>query len=184
MHHMTNILPAACMYNKTPSSSFVRIAEALIYWQLDVLHMYGMYLRLRCIAQPISTPPAIPCPTQVYGPENLAPLPGSPDPANPTKWVQVGGDPVSFDAVTGARISSPPGSAALFALTEGFYFCMLVESDGEAALFDAPEGTLNKKLQLNYSHLNIYDVERYEYKYTGTHYDITAVHLSWTPRII
>lgn len=99
--------------------------------------------------------PAIPCPTQVYGPENLAPLPGSPDPANPTKWVQVGGDPVSFDAVTGARISSPPGSAALFALTEGFYFCMLVESDGEAALFDAPEGTLNKKLQLNYSHLNM-----------------------------
>lgn len=90
-------------------------------------------------------PPAIHCPTQAFaGTEDLLPLPGSTDEANPTTWVQVAGDPVSFDATTGARISSPSGSAAVFALTEGSYFCMLVESDGEAALFDAPEGEQKK----------------------------------------
>lgn len=30
--------------------------------------------------------------------------------------------------------------AAVFVLTAGSYFCMVAESNGEAVLFDAPEG--------------------------------------------
>ena len=104
-------------------------------------------------------PPSTVPPTQVYaGTEDLVSLPGSPDEANPTTWVQVAGDPVSFDATTGARISSPPGSAAVFALTEGSYFCMLVESDGEAALFDAPEGKQNKVVAVFKNIIDVYSV--------------------------
>lgn len=39
---------------------------------------------------------------------------------------------------TGERTDA--GGAAVYALTAGGYWCMLAESNGEAALFDAPEG--------------------------------------------
>lgn len=39
---------------------------------------------------------------------------------------------------TGKR--SDAGGSAVYALFAGVYWCMLAESNGEAALFDAPEG--------------------------------------------
>lgn len=67
--------------------------------------------------------------------EQFFPLPGTPDPANPAMFKQIAGDP-AFDEVTGLRNDN----AAVFVITEGVFFCMLAESNGEAALFDAPEG--------------------------------------------
>lgn len=79
-----------------------------------------------------------PIPAQVFdGADEFLVLPGSPDPANPTKYKQIAGAPVTFDEVSGERIDN---NAAVFVLTEGAYFCMVAESNGEAALFDAPEG--------------------------------------------
>ena len=74
-----------------------------------------------------------PIPREVF--EAFLPLPGSPDPANPAKYKQIAGEP-AFDEDTGVRSDS----SAVFVLTEGIYFCMLAESNGEAVLFDAPEG--------------------------------------------
>lgn len=74
------------------------------------------------------------------GQEDLLPPPGSPDPANPIVYKQISGDQVTFDATTGERAAGDGSSAAVFALTDGLYWCMLAESNGEAALFDAPEG--------------------------------------------
>lgn len=68
--------------------------------------------------------------------EEFLPLPGSPDPANPAKYKQIAGD-LGFDEDTGMRNDK----AAVFVVTEGTYFCMLAESNGEAVLFDAPEGS-------------------------------------------
>lgn len=56
-------------------------------------------------------------------------------PGNPVTYEQIAGKP-AFDDATGERNSN----AAVFALTDGSYQCMLAESNGEAALFDAPEG--------------------------------------------
>ena len=67
--------------------------------------------------------------------EEFLPLPGSPDPANPAKYKQIAGD-LAFDEDTSMRNDK----SAVFVLTEGTYFCMLAESNGEAVLFDAPEG--------------------------------------------
>lgn len=67
--------------------------------------------------------------------EDFYTLPGTPDPANPARYKQIAGDP-AFDAVTGLRNDN----SAVFVITEGVFFCMLAESNGEAALFDAPEG--------------------------------------------
>ena len=39
----------------------------------------------------------------------------------------------------GERINT--GGAAVYTLFAGSYWCMLAESNGEATLFDAPEGT-------------------------------------------
>lgn len=62
-------------------------------------------------------------------------LPGSPDPSNPVVYKQIAGEP-AFDS-SGNRVDSP----AIFVLYDAAtYFCMLIESNGEAALFDAPEG--------------------------------------------
>lgn len=72
----------------------------------------------------------------VYG--EFLPLPGSPDPANPILYEQIAGEP-AFDEVTGER----NGNSAAFVLTDGTYMAMLAESDGEAALFDAPEGSMS-----------------------------------------
>ena len=72
--------------------------------------------------------------------EEFLPLPGSPNAANPTKYKQIAGD-LAFDKDTGMRNDK----SAVFVLTEGTYFCMLAESNGEAVLFDAPEG-LNELL--------------------------------------
>ena len=75
------------------------------------------------------------------GVDDFLPLPGSPGPGGSVKYKQIAGEPVTFDADSGARNNSPAsGSAAVFVLKGGAYFCMLAESDGEAALFDAPEG--------------------------------------------
>lgn len=74
-----------------------------------------------------------PIPPEVFA--EFFPLPGSPDPANPVKYKQIAGEP-AFDEATGARNSN----SAVFVLTEGTYFCMVAESQGEASLFDAPEG--------------------------------------------
>lgn len=74
------------------------------------------------------------------GQDELLPLPGSPDAANPVLYKQISGEPVTFDAVTGER--NADGRTAVFALTEGVYWCLLAESNGEAALFDAPEGEM------------------------------------------
>ena len=74
-----------------------------------------------------------PVPSEVF--ETFDPLPGTPDPSNPTRYRQIEGQP-AFDEDSGERNSNP----AVFVLTEGIVFCMLVESDGEAALFDVPEG--------------------------------------------
>lgn len=70
----------------------------------------------------------------VFG--EFLPLPGSPDPANPILYEQIAGQP-AFDEVTGER----NGNSAMFVLTDGTYMTMLAESNGEAALFDAPEGS-------------------------------------------
>lgn len=43
---------------------------------------------------------------------------------------------------------SDDGGSAVFALTDGAYWCMLAESNGEAALFDAPEGDILWILEL------------------------------------
>ena len=67
--------------------------------------------------------------------EEFLPLPGTPDPANPATYKQIAGEP-AFDKETGLRNDN----SAVFVLTEGIYFCMLAESNGEAVLFDAPEG--------------------------------------------
>lgn len=67
--------------------------------------------------------------------EDFFPLPGTPDPANPARYKQIAGDP-AFDEVTGLRNNN----SAVFVITEGVFFCMLAESNGEAALFNAPEG--------------------------------------------
>lgn len=76
-------------------------------------------------------------PPEVYaGADEFSPLPGNPDPANPVVYKQIAGGP-AFDA-SGVRRDT----AAVFAIHGGAYFCMLAESDGEAALFDAPEGML------------------------------------------
>lgn len=77
--------------------------------------------------------PLTPIPPDTFDTDFL-PLPGSPDPTNPTRYKQIAGSP-AFDEETGERNSD----AAVFVLTEGFYMCMLAESDGAAALFDAPE---------------------------------------------
>ena len=69
--------------------------------------------------------------------EEFFPLPGSPDPANPTKYKQIAGEP-AFDEDTGMTRGD---ASAVYVLTEGTYFCMLAESNGEAVLFDAPEGS-------------------------------------------
>ena len=74
-----------------------------------------------------------PIPPEVF--EEFLPLPGSPDPSNPTKYKQIAGEP-AFDEDTGIRSDG----SAVFVLTEGLYFCMLAESNGVAVLFDAPEG--------------------------------------------
>ncbi|CAM9795943.1 unnamed protein product, partial [Laminaria digitata] len=50
-------------------------------------------------------------------------------------YKQIAGEP-AFDEDTGLRNNN----SAVFVLTEGVYFCMLAESNGEAVLFDAPEG--------------------------------------------
>lgn len=77
-----------------------------------------------------------PVPAQVSdGRYEFLPLPGSPDPANPVIYKQIAGKP-AFGA-SGRRNDNP----AVFVLHEGAYFCMLAESNGEAALFDAPEGS-------------------------------------------
>lgn len=68
--------------------------------------------------------------------EEFLPLPGSPDPENPAMYRQIAGDP-AFDEGTGLRNDN----SAVFVLTEGTYFTLLAESNGEAVLFDAPEGT-------------------------------------------
>ncbi|CAM9242475.1 unnamed protein product [Scytosiphon promiscuus] len=70
----------------------------------------------------------------VFG--EFLPLPGDPDPANPILYEQISGEP-AFDEVTGERT----GNSAAFVLTDGTYMAMLAESNGEAALFDAPEGS-------------------------------------------
>ena len=62
-------------------------------------------------------------------------LPGSPDPANPARYKQIAGAP-AFDEDTGLRNDN----TAVFVITEGVFFCMLAESNGTAALFNAPEG--------------------------------------------
>ena len=67
--------------------------------------------------------------------EEFLPLPGSPNPDNPSMYKQIAGDP-AFDEATGLRNDN----TAVFVLTEGAYFTMLAESNGEAVLFDAPEG--------------------------------------------
>lgn len=85
-----------------------------------------------------------PIPLDVF--ETFSSLPGSPDPSNPTTYKQIDGDPVVFDEATGERNGTT--NSAVFVLTEGTYFCMLVESNGEAALFDAPEGEDNKYSQI------------------------------------
>lgn len=77
------------------------------------------------------------------GQDELLPLPGSPDAANPVLYKQISGQPVTFDAVTGERSGDDGGGTAVFALTEGVYWCLLAESNGEAALFDAPEGEID-----------------------------------------
>lgn len=84
------------------------------------------------------------CRRQVFeGVDDFVILPGNPDPSNPSRYQQIAGLPVSFDADTGARVPAEDGSgAAVFVLTDGVYFCMIAESEGEAALFDAPEGRL------------------------------------------
>lgn len=81
-----------------------------------------------------------PIPPQVFdGVEEFLPLPGDDvDPENPVSYKQIAGKQ-AFDAVSGERNDN----TAVFVLTEGTYFCMVVESDGEAALFDAPEGERN-----------------------------------------
>lgn len=43
-----------------------------------------------------------------------------------------------FDEETGERIDT--NGAAVYGLFAGMYWCMLAESNGEAALFDVPEG--------------------------------------------
>ena len=74
---------------------------------------------------------------QVFdGQDELLPIPGAIDPLNPVLYRQISGSPVFDEA--GER--SDAGGAAVFALTAGGFWCMLAESDGEAALFDAPEG--------------------------------------------
>ena len=63
------------------------------------------------------------------------PLPSA-TPGNPALYQQIAGEP-AFDEATGER----NGNAAVFALYDGTaYQCMLAESNGVAALFDAPEG--------------------------------------------
>lgn len=78
-----------------------------------------------------------PVPADAYdGAELFQPLPGNGvDSANPVKYQQIAGRE-ALDFASGERNDN----AAVFVLTEGTYFCMVVESDGEAALFDAPEG--------------------------------------------
>lgn len=66
--------------------------------------------------------------------EEFYTLPGTPDPANPVVYKQIAGEP-AFDE-SGERNDN----AAVFVLDEELYFCMLVDSGGEAVLFDAPEG--------------------------------------------
>lgn len=67
--------------------------------------------------------------------DNFSPLPGSPDAANPVVYKQIAGDPAFDDS--GVRTDT----AAIFALHDSeSYLCMLAESNGEAALFDSPEG--------------------------------------------
>lgn len=61
------------------------------------------------------------------------PLPSSVSSGNSLTYVQIAGLP-AFDEVTGERT----GNAAVFVLTDGNHQCMLAESRGEAALFDAP----------------------------------------------
>ena len=82
--------------------------------------------------------------------EEFLPLPGVPDPANPAKYKQIAGEP-AFDEGTGLRNDK----SAVFALTDGIYFCMLAESNGEAVLFDAPEGIYTppppRKLRVDYT---------------------------------
>lgn len=77
---------------------------------------------------------------QVFdGQDELLPLPGTTDPLNPVLYRQISGLPI-FDE-TGER-SDAGGAAAVYALTAGGYWCMLAESNGEAVLFDAPEGIM------------------------------------------
>eukprot|EP00903_Cladosiphon_okamuranus_P012976 g12110.t1 len=82
-------------------------------------------------------PTLSPIPAQVFdGQDQLLPLPGTTDPLNPVLYRQISGSPM-FDE-TGER--SDVGGAAVYTLTAGAFWCMLAESNGEAALFDAPEG--------------------------------------------
>lgn len=70
-------------------------------------------------------------------------MPGSPNPANPLTYKQISGEPVSFDATTGERTNEySPG--AVFAIHGVAYWCTLAESNGEAVLFDAPEGIFER----------------------------------------
>lgn len=183
MHVVLSTAPSTTMHHDAPILAYIRFHEAYIHHAVASHEQDGKHtcemrtvarvtkchlvfaeqrsshvlLFARTYAAITAAPPSIIPPTQAFaGTEDLVSLPGSPDEANPTTWVQVAGDPVSFDATTGARISSPLGSAAVFALTEGSYFCMLVESDGEAALFDAPEGEQNKVVAVFKKLIDVY----------------------------
>lgn len=62
-----------------------------------------------------------------------------------------GGDaanPVLYKRVTGAD-----GGGAVYVLTEGAFWCMLAESEGEAALFDAPEGMRRRHTTVSHDRL-------------------------------
>lgn len=92
----------------------------------------------------------------------LRPLYLHPQPINPHVWedflpIPDGGssgnasNPVMYKQIGGNKASgSSEGTTAVYALTEGAYFCMLAESGGEAVLFDAPEGELSVERPLVY----------------------------------
>lgn len=61
--------------------------------------------------------------------------------------VQIAGEPAVFGA------AREHAKAAVFVLTAGSYFCMVAESNGEAALFDAPEGKIINNVVLGHHHL-------------------------------
>lgn len=122
------------------------------------------------------------CQRQAFaGVDDFVTLPGSPDPLNPVRYKQIAGAPVSFDADTGERTASDVESGAVFVLTEGLYFCMVAESNSEAALFDAPEGrAANNAMTAGLRHARKRIVARFSFNQTRPTY-ISRMMFNFSP---